>query len=204
MIARTVAPEFLLHSRHARLDLKEKTPRSTQSQPGAGQKQGPGTGARPDVERAMLLRDVMDHAVKTEKETARRTTRKPSHARVVALGIVGALVLALSAYSWIARPEFIWGPRPTPLPAAQREAGLRFAMFLLSQRIKAYRDAGGGYPPSLSAIGDSLAGVTYSVSGNVFELRATENGKPIVLRSDQSADAFLGNSTNIIQGLAPK
>lgn len=186
--------------------MSDKPMRSTpRSQPGVpGQKSGPGAGARADVERAMLLRDVMDHAVEVEKEAARRTTRKDSHARAITLGTVGALLLVVSAYSWMARPEFIWGPRPTPLPPVQREAGLRFAMFLLSQRIKAYRDASGAYPPALSAIGDSVSGVTYVISGNVFELRATENGKPIVLRSDQSADAFLGNSANVIQGLAPK
>jgi hypothetical protein len=184
-------------------DKPTRTP--SRSQPGVpGQKPGPGAGGRADVERAMLLRDVMDHAVEVEKETARRSPRKESHARAIALGTVCALLLVVSAYAWIARPEFIWGPRPTPVPPVQKEAGLRFAMFLLSQRIKAYRDAAGEYPPSLTALGDSLSGVAYVRSGNVFELRATENGKQIVLRSDQPADAFLGNSANIIQGLAPK
>ena len=172
---------------------------SSPRQPGAK------AGGQADVERALLLRDVMDHAVKVHKETTKPFAVKRSRARPILLGSTMTLLLAFAAYSWIARPAFIWGPTAAPLPAAEQEAGLRFAMFLLSQRVEGYRVTQGTLPTSLVSVGESLPGVTYSVvSEGVFELRATSNGKQLVFRSDQPADDFLGNSPNIIQGFAPK
>ena len=167
---------------------------------------GPSAGqtGRPDVDRALLLRDVMDHAVRIHKETSGPFgEKKRSHARTTTLAVVIVAVVALCAYSWIAKPEFIWGPKPGPLPLAQQDANLRFAMFLVAQRVEAHRLAQGALPSSLEAIGEGLPGVTYTaVSEKVFELRGSVNGQPVVYRSDASANAFLGNSTNIIQGIA--
>jgi hypothetical protein len=156
------------------------------------------------VERALALRDVMDHAVEAEIEKARPMTPAKSNARAITMAVVFVPLLVFSVYSWVARPEFIWGPRVRALPPVQQEAGLRFAMYLLSTRIEAYRKAQGQYPASLAAIGEGIPGVTYEVVGSHFELRATEGGKPIVLRSNESADTFLGNATNIIQGITPR
>ena len=180
------------------------------SKPASGSKATPG-GSRPatggaatnraEVDRARLLRDVMDHAVRVHKETTAPFARKESHARAIMLGITMIVLMAASAYSWVARPEFIWGPKAEPLPAVEEEAGYRMAMFFVAQRVEAFRQAQGLYPSALAAIGEDIPGVTYTiVSDGVFELSTNLNGKRIVFRSDQSADEFLGNSTNIIQG----
>ena len=176
--------------------------------PGAGPTPGPG-GSKPagrgDVERALLLRDVMDHAVKVHKEITAPGRRRESHARATALGLLTAALLAFSVYSWLVHPAFIWGPTVPPPPAAEQEAGYRFSMVLLAQRVEAYRLSEGIYPASLEAIGEGTPDFTYAVVGDAaFELRATVNGKQIVFRSDQSVEQFLGNSTNIIQGFGPK
>jgi len=85
----------------------------------------------------MALAAVMDHAVKVHKETTGPIPRKQSHARVIGLTLLTIPLAALALYTWLARPEFIWGPGVTPVPAAQQDAGLRFSMYLLAHRIEA-------------------------------------------------------------------
>jgi hypothetical protein len=161
-----------------------------------------GAKARPsDVDRKLLLRDVMDHAVKVHKETNKKGVIPNSGSGAVLASILCVPLLALCVYSVVVRPEWLWGPKAGPLPPVQQDANIRFSMFLLAQRIEAFKSARNQYPASLQELGESLPGVTYAkVNDNVFELRATEAGKPVVFRSDQPARAFLGNSFNVIQG----
>ena len=147
----------------------------------------------------MALAAVMDHAVKVHKETTGPVGRKKGKKALV-VSLLCVPMIAFSVYSWIARPEFIWGPGVKPLPPARQEANIRFSMFLLAQRIETYRQSVGSYPLSLSEVGDSLEGVLYARVDSVYELRAVDNGKPIVFRPDRSIDAFLGTSPLIIQG----
>jgi hypothetical protein len=167
---------------------------------GISGKLGPRTDVRPDVERAMAVAAVMDHAVRVKKETS--GPMRPHGAAARSKWPIFLLIpmIALAVYSWVAKPEFIWGPGVQPLPPARQEANARVAMFLLAQRIEAFRAKEGEYPTSLRAIGDSLAGVTYARVDSVYELRAVEAGKPIVYRPDRPANAFLGNSSQLIQG----
>lgn len=185
------------------IGVAQDTPRSTRSQLETAGSQG---GVRPpEVERALALRDVMDHAVKAQQEIAAPHKFEGSNGRAVAASLICIPLLAFCVYSYVARPEFIWGPGAQPLPPAAQEAGMRFSMFLLAQRVEGYRHVQGAYPRSLDAIGEQLEGVTYTlVANSLFELRATEAGKPIVFRSNEPVDAFLGNTTAIIQGLGRK
>ena len=106
-----------------------------------------------EVERALALRDVMDHAVRVKREISEA---KPLHRRrgVIAL-LLCIPLLGFSIYSFVARPEFIWGA-PARLPQEQAEANARVAMFLLAQRIEALRAARGDYPESLAEIGEAV------------------------------------------------
>lgn len=161
-----------------------------------------GAAGRKDVEKALALAAVMEHAVKVHKEThAPPKPVKTGGGRTIALLAVCIPMLAFAAYTWIARPEFLWGPGVRPLPPVQEEAGIRFSMFLLAQRIQAFYDNTGRYPTSLSEIEDSVPNVRYVPMDSVFELRTGLKGKPIVLRSDRSMDDFLGTSTLVIQGM---
>lgn len=146
----------------------------------------------------MALAAVMDHAVKVHKETTGPVGRKKGKKALV-VSLLCVPMLAFCVYSWIARPEFIWGPGAKPIPPARQEANVRFSMFLLAQRIEAYRHSVGNYPLSLGEVGDSLEGVVYTRVDSVYELRAVDNGKPIVYRPDRSIDEFLGSSPLIIQ-----
>ena len=153
----------------------------------------------PDVERALALRDVMDHVVKVEKEITAPTLLNPSRARVIIAAALCLPAIAFCVYSWTTRPEFIWGPRPTAVSAVRHDADLRVAMFLLAQRLHAHRRKDGTYPATLDAVGGPVAGVAYALlSDSLFELRATHDGTQLTLRSGDAADAFLGNSAGVI------
>lgn len=163
-----------------------------------------GATGKPEVDRALLLRDVMDHAVRVHKETTgpRGIGGRSGFNRSTVVIAVCVPLLALCVYSWVARPEFLWGPKAGPLPPVRQEANMRFAMFLLAQRIRSYRAAQGHYPATLEELGETMPGVVYSLSADgVFQLTASENGKPLTYRSDQPATAFLGDAFNVIQGL---
>ena len=153
-----------------------------------------------DLERALALRDVMDHAVKVQREITAPKRVGESRARLAVLLVLCVVLLGAAGYSWFARPEFIWGPRVQVSPL-RREADVRFAMFLLAQRLDAQRAADGALPKTLAAIGEGASGIGYRVlSDSAFELTADLAGRNIVLRSTDSRERFLGNSIAVISG----
>ena len=139
--------------------------------------------------------------MKADESFKKKTVARTSNARLVTLLIVALPLLGLSIYSWIARPEFIWGRTARPMQPAEADANLRMAMFLLGMRLDAYREEQGFYPASLDAIGESLPGVSYElVTDSIFELRGVVGQQPIIFRSDMTADEYLGKTKNIIFG----
>lgn len=164
-----------------------RTPAGTRSQ-----------SASPADERAAALRDVMDHAVKMQREvTAATPMRRSRVPRIVTL-LSCIVLIAFSAYSLIARPVFIWGEPPRMDPA-HTDASTRLGMYLLAQRVEEFRAEAGEYPASLGDIGEAVEGVRYTlVSDSVFELRSTVD-TTLVLRSDAAVEPFLGNSIERIQ-----
>ena len=143
----------------------------------------------------------MNRVVEVQKEITAPKKLRLSRARLIVTAVICVPLLALSVYSWVARPEFIWGPRALPVPSLRRDANTRFSMFLLARRIQSYGRTEGALPSSLAAIGSRVPGVSYAVvSDSVFELRAEEGGKPIVFRSDASLSDFLGNAAKIVAG----
>jgi hypothetical protein len=147
----------------------------------------------------MALRDVMDHAVRVQRENAE--IRPLFRSRRMLAVMICALLLAFSAYSAIVRPEFIWGPAVVVAPE-QADAGARMGMFLLAQRLEGVRAARGHYPESLNEVGEGASGVEYRVIGDsIFELRVkTDSASVLVFRSNENAARFLGDSPMRIQG----
>lgn len=151
----------------------------------------------------MALRDVMDHAVRMEREITAATKIRRSRAPRTAAVLTCCALIAASAYSLAARPAFIWG-QSAPTEPAHADASLRLAIYLLAQRLEAFRAEAGEYPASLGDIGETLEGVRYTlVSDSVFELRSAAD-TALVLRSDAPVQPFLGNSIKMLQrGGAP-
>lgn len=159
-------------------------------------------GSAAEVEKALALRDVMQHAVRVQREITDPKPLSRRRAKTVWTCVLCIPLLALSVYSWVARPAFIWGASQHMSPARQ-EANTRVAMYLLARRIEIYRRSFGSYPASLGDVqegGGGAMGISYVPTDSTFELRSTENGGPVVYRSSQNADAFLGNSLTVLNG----
>lgn len=116
------------------------------------------------------------------------------------LGIGTVALLALSLYSWVAKPQVIWGaPLKEPTPEVQ-QANLRMSMFLFGMKVDRFRTKHGSYPETLAAMGDSIRGISYArLSDGAFELRGRAANRELVFRSDMRGEDFLGNARELIQ-----
>jgi hypothetical protein len=158
-----------------------------------------------EVEKQLALRDVMEHAVRETRAVATAKPMQSYRTRPIILAAIAVPAVLLCAYVFIARPEFMYGPEPAAIPAVRREAYTRFAMYLITQRLLEYREVNRRLPESLEVTGERWDGIAYRLlNDSVFELRALgDSGKPIVLRSDQRLDPFLGNSVTMIKRRRP-
>jgi hypothetical protein len=74
-------------------------------------------------------------------------------------------------------------------------------LYLLAQRLEAYRAEEGDFPASLSVLGQETEGVVYAAIGDTgWVLRGRERGREIVLRAGEDLDAFLGPSLRVLRG----
>lgn len=114
----------------------------------------------------------------------KRTTRLS----VLGITLVIALVLAFRPPAWILPP-----PLPTPT-AAEREASIRFALYLQAQQVEHFRATRGKIPSQLAEAGHPLPGIQYTaLSGTTYRLRSTVDST-IQYTSTDSLNTFLGES----------
>jgi hypothetical protein len=151
--------------------------------------------------RAEVLRDVLQHAAREQQALlAAHPVRRSRLARAVAVWFC-VPALAFSAWSLIAQPAFLWGPPPAPLPGPRADANARMVLYLLAQRLEAYRAEEGDFPASLSVLGQETEGVVYAAIGDTgWVLRGRERGREIVLHAGEDLDAFLGPSLRVLRG----
>lgn len=153
-----------------------------------------------ELEKQAALRDVMEHAVRVTRAYATAKPMVSWRSRPIVLGLLASVAILFTTYAFVARPDFIWGTDPAALPSAQREAGVRFGMYFLAQRLEQYRLRENALPPNLDFTEETWPGITYRlVSDSVFELQATVDSTVIVFRSDQPVDRFLGQSINQVR-----
>jgi hypothetical protein len=113
--------------------------------------------------------------------------------RVTRRGLLGvmltiALVLAFRPPAWI-----LPAPLPTPT-AAERDASIRFAMYLQAQQVEHFRATRGRIPSQLAEAGQPIPGIEYSaLTGTTYRLRSTVDST-IRFTSTDSLNAFLGES----------
>lgn len=155
-----------------------------------------GATSADDMEKLQAIRDVMDYAVRVTIQTAMAKPMKSIRARPILLGILACVALAISTYTFVSEPDWVFGPAPAAAPPERSDAHLRFAMFLAAQRIEALRDSAGAPPASLAAIGEEWSGLEYRVFDlGVFELRGSAAaGGEIIYKSGEDLQTFLGDA----------
>jgi hypothetical protein len=145
-------------------------------------------------DRARILQEVMRYVVRVTNYTP---VDWPKPRVWIPLTCLVAVLFAM--YSWVARPQWIWGPQMDPdVAMVEHDADMRFGMYLLAQRIVEYRRDFGAVPESLAAVGDGIPGVRYEAVGDTSFVLRYERNNPIILHSWDSMDDFLRNSLDIV------
>lgn len=155
-----------------------------------------------ELEKAEAIRAVVEGAVRFTREVAAARPMQSYRSRPIVLAAIAVPCLALALFTAIARPEWVFGPNPATASPAQREAHIRFAMFLVAQRLYQHRDANQGQlPRSLLEIGEEWPGLIYTnLGGSTFELRSIDSlVPPITFRSDGDERELLGNSRTYLR-----
>lgn len=160
----------------------------------------PETGKRNSkVERALLLRDAVEHSARAEQEIATKHSVRRSRAAQRMLTVLCIGGIGFCAWSFIARPAFIWGTGASPIPPQRAEAGVRLAMYLQARRLDLYREREGAYPDALGEVGGDTTIDYRRADDTAFVLTATAAGRVLVLKSADDREAFLGNSRDLVQ-----
>lgn len=149
--------------------------------------------------RAAVVRDAVEHSIRVEREAARPQRVQRSRAGRIVLVVVCCAAVAASGYSWFAKPEFIWGPRPREMNPVRSEASMRVAMFLVAHRLEAWREDEGEYPERLSDVVTDSGYAYARPDDTTWVLEARAGGRVLRLRSDDDWGRFLGNSRELIQ-----
>ena len=152
-----------------------------------------------------IVREVVEHAERVNRDVELARPMESYRARPMVLALLAIISLSLAAYSYVARPAWVFGPAPGHVPMPQREGYLRYAMFLAAERVLDYRQANAGaLPRTLREAGESWPGMSYHVEGEQFELHArVDSATPMVYRSTQDPRAFLGTARRFLREREP-
>jgi hypothetical protein len=159
-----------------------------------------------DAQREAALKDVVEGAARFTRAVELAKPMGSYRSRPIVLVVLAAVALAVGLYSLTAKPDWVYGPSPAQTRTAQGEAHIRFAMFLIAQRVNAHRIAHNGeLPQSLTEVGEDWPTIIYrKVDASNFELRSVDAAAPgITLRNDEDAVAFLGSSRRHLRRQQP-
>jgi hypothetical protein len=156
-----------------------------------------------DQQRQAALEDAVRNAVATHAtDTTPPRTSASGHppAWRVAVILSG---WALIGWIWLAEPAMFFGPPATAevLPA-EREARLRYAMYIHHQDIVTFRRDSGRVPNSLAELdadGTDAVRLAFDEKG-AWSLVGTDGDLSLTLTETMSADSFLGTSVATLQG----
>jgi hypothetical protein len=153
-----------------------------------------------ELDRMLMLAEVMEYVINVSKPTPLVLPRPR-----VWIPLLTLFFFFFTIYSYSARPAWIWGPQVDPIATtATHDADLRFAMFLLAQRIFEYQRQFGTVPASLADVGDKIDSVKYvPLTDTSFSLRY-EAPRPIIYYSTESVAAFLGNAVDVVTAGKPR
>lgn len=156
-----------------------------------------------DQERQQALEAAVRDAVATHAQriATPRTAMLPSRETpLIAFILMG---WAIIGWIWLAQPAMIFGPTvAVEAPVAEREARLRFGMYLHHQEIVAFTQDSGRLPVSLDELELEVSdGVQLEVDPQgAWALVGTDGELTLRLTKTMSADSFLGTSLATLQG----
>lgn len=144
---------------------------------------------------AEVLEHLEEHAAAAAFPEAPTTAPNGWLAAAMATWILFAALLL-----W--RPSFARGPQshPTVVPTAQREASLRYGVWLANGAVQRFIVRNSRLPSFLNEAGVSDTTIQLRVTGErSYELVGSEGDASVTLASGASADLFLGESVRALQ-----
>lgn len=137
---------------------------------------------------------AFDKVVDREKEKI-RTAQRPLLKRRTSVAVIVVCILAWGAlgYTWLARPAWLFSADPAlARTSTEKEATLRFGMYLETERVWDFVDKHQRLPVNLGEAGDVEEGVSYEITGDrAFVLTGTLGTTRLTLSSSDDVQAFL-------------
>lgn len=141
------------------------------------------------------------------KESARRVAieEAPPPPPVVPSAWLAAALSSWLMVVWLllATPAVARGPedRPWQAATAQREASLRYGLWLAHDRVEGFRRDHGRLPSFLAEAGVQDSGLTLVVQGErAYTIEGRDGPMRLSLGSTMAADSFLGSSLRLLRG----
>lgn len=162
-------------------------------------------GETDDAIKDAIVREVVDHAARVTRAAELARPMESYRARPMVLTLLAIVAVTLATYTHIARPSWAFGVSPEHVPIEQRQAHVRYAMYLAAERVLAFRDSSGGVlPRTLHQAGAAWPGMSYHVQGDVFTLHArVDSATAIDYRSSRDPRDFLGQATESLREPLP-
>lgn len=165
------------------------------SAPSAHDVSGPG-------DRYEALVEVMEHQASQAARDRVREVEEALRRKEEGGGVpywVLAVLLVITAWLWLFPPSMLSIEPPPPQPVEQEEAGLRFAMYLQAQRIRAFQLETGSYPERLEDAGPPIPGMEYTLlTGGLYQLTGETDRLRLTYRSDLPLDDFARSGAGVI------
>jgi hypothetical protein len=163
------------------------------------------TGETDEALKDAIVREVVDHAARATRAAELARPMESYRARPMVLALLAIVALALASYTYVGRPSWVFGLEPEHMPMTQRQAHVRYAMYLAAERVLAFRDSAGGVlPRTLHQAGAAWPGMSYQVQGDSFALRArVDSATAIEYRSSRDPRSFLGQATESLREPLP-
>ena len=159
----------------------------------------------PDVELEGRLADAHAAVLAREAERKRVLRELPPPKPRANPGWIAAASAAwlLVALALISPPAVLRGPQPRPFQPAPSlvEPSLRYGVWLAQHRVAAFARREGRLPSFLGEAGVVDSSIALEVTGETtYRLRALANDVSVEFASGMSADSFVGQSLQKLQG----
>lgn len=151
---------------------------------------------------AQLVADIIHAKVEAKKQAEAAVREAVSRRRRRSRGwyFLFALPLLVGLTVW----NLTRGARPPQVfSAEEREAAVRFRIYLAAQAVEAYRDSVGRWPPSLAAVGFGDAGFVYQARVRDYEISDTSSSVPLTYRRGDMVAPFAGAYRELQHGGIP-
>jgi hypothetical protein len=149
------------------------------------------------------LLDAFDSVLRTqaaEREAERAAAaalRKRGVSRLLMV-LCTTIVVFLSVYLYVERPEWVFPAPPAAESQAVREASLRIMMANAAQHLERFHHQTGRWPASLEEAGAHGPGILYQRTAEGYRLQGENGEVRLQLESSEPLARFIGHSFEII------